>query len=199
MIIQFVLGLWLCVAFPLLAADKTASAVREVAVDPSKSNVQFALGAMLHTVHGRFKVKSGRVRLDVATGKASGQIVVDLQSGDTGVHERDRHMHNDVLESARFPETVFSLDRVTGKVSVEGEYNVVLNGTLRIHGQDHEITVPATVQVHEGQVIVTANFVVPYVKWGMKDPSTFILRVNDKVDVSARLVGELVESSGHVD
>ena len=41
----------LCVGFALLGADKIASSVQEVAVDASKSNVQFALSAVLHTVH----------------------------------------------------------------------------------------------------------------------------------------------------
>ena len=187
--IRVLVALSLCVGFTLLGADRIASSVKELAVDPSKSDVQFALSAVLHTVHGRFKVKSGTVRFDVATGKANGQIIVDLVSGETGVQERDRHMHEDVLESERFPEAVFSPDRVTGQVSLEGEFPVVVHGNLRIHGQDHEISVPATVKVHEGQLIAIAKFVVPYVKWGMKDPSTFLLRVSDNVDVAVSLVG----------
>jgi hypothetical protein len=43
--------------------------------------------------------------------------------------------------------------------------------------------------VGERQVSGTANFVVPYVKWGMKDPSTLLLRVKDTVDVTVSLVG----------
>jgi polyisoprenoid-binding protein YceI len=187
--IRILIALSFCLGFALLGAEKIAPSVQEVAVDASRSNVQFALSAVLHTVHGMFKVKSGTVRFDVATGRASGQIIVDLESGDTGVQERDRRMHEDVLESRRFPEAVFSPDRVTGQVSLEGEYQVVLHGILRIHGQDHEVTVPATVNVHEGQVIAIAKFMVPYVEWGMKDPSTFLLRVSDKVDVAVSLVG----------
>jgi polyisoprenoid-binding protein YceI len=127
------------------------------------------------------------VRFDAATGRASGQIVVDLKSGNTGNQERDRHMNEDVLESDRFPEAVFSPDRVTGQLSSEGR--VLVHGILRIHGQDHEITVPARMSVGERQVSGTANFVVPYVKWGMKDPSTLLLRVKDTVDVTVSLVG----------
>src|ERR1700740_712835 len=106
----------LCVGFVLLGAEKAAPSVQQVTVDASKSNVQFELSAVLHTVHGRFKVKSGTIHFDAATGEASGQSIVDLKSGDTGVRERDRHMHEDVLESARFPEAVFSPDLVTGPV-----------------------------------------------------------------------------------
>jgi polyisoprenoid-binding protein YceI len=96
-------------------------------------------------------------------------------------------MHEEVLESERFPEAFFSPDRVTGQISSEG--HVLVHGILRIHGQDHEITVPARVSVHERQVSGSANFMVPYVKWGMKDPSTFVLRVKDTVNVTVNLVG----------
>jgi polyisoprenoid-binding protein YceI len=96
-------------------------------------------------------------------------------------------MHEEVLESERFPEAFFSLDRVTGQISSEG--HVLVHGILRIHGQDHEITVPAKLSVHERQVSGSASFVVPYVKWGMKDPSTFVLRVKDTVNVTVNLVG----------
>jgi polyisoprenoid-binding protein YceI len=187
--VQILIGLSFCLVFPLLGAEKIAPSVQEIAVDASKSNVQFALNAVLHTVHGTFKVKSGTVRFEAATGRASGQIIVDLESGVTGVQERDRRMREDVLESRRFPEAVFSPDHVTGHVSLEGENQVVLHGILRIHGQDHDVTAPATVKVHEGQIIAMAKFMVPYVEWGMKDPSTFLLRVSDKVDVAVSLVG----------
>lgn len=185
--IRILVVLALCAGLKLLGADKTAPSVQEFTVDASRSTVEFTLGAVLHTVHGRFTVQSGMVRFDAATGRASGRIVVDLRSGNTGVQERDRHMHEEVLESERFPEAFFSPDRVTGQISSEGQ--VLVHGILRIHGQDHDITVPARVSVHERQVSGSANFVVPYVKWGMKDPSTFVLRVKDTVNVTVNLVG----------
>jgi hypothetical protein len=69
-------------------------------------------GAVLHNVHGTFEVKEGMLRLDVASGKICGRIVVDVKSGNTGDDERDRRMHRDVLESAgsrrRFPRRTVS-------------------------------------------------------------------------------------------
>jgi hypothetical protein len=35
--------------------------------------------------------------------------------------------------------------------------------------------------------------VVPYVRWGLKNPSTFILRVSDKLDLDINATGRLVE------
>jgi polyisoprenoid-binding protein YceI len=181
------------VAATLPAAERVAPALHEVTigVDPSRSDVQFTLGATLHTVHGTFKLKGGTVRLDAVSGKASGQVFVDVKSGHTGVEARDRQMHNSVLESDRFPQAVFLPDRVSGLESLEGEHQVVVHGTVRIHGQDHEVTVPAKVTVQDGQLTATAKLEVPYVSWGMKDPSTFVLRVSDKVNLEINLAGTL--------
>ena len=158
-------------------------------VDPGKSEVHFTLGAILHTVHGTFKIESGVVHLDPNTGKASGHITVDVRSGNTGEGTRDRQMHANVLESERFPEATFTPDRVEGKVSLKGESNAMVHGVLRIHGQDHEMSVPVRVQAQGGSGIVRAKFTIPYVAWGMKDPSTFVLQVDKTVNVEVTLAG----------
>jgi polyisoprenoid-binding protein YceI len=185
--------LWLYFGFTAAAAEKIPPSAHEVIIDldPSKSTVQFALSAVLHTVHGTFKAKGGTIRWDIVTGKTSGQIVVDVKSGYTGVAARDRQMHEAVLESDRFPEAVFSPDRVTGQVSMEGESQVDVHGILRIHGHDHEVTFHGKVNLQDGRVTGSAKFVMPYVNWGMKDPSTFVLRVNDKVDLEMSLAGTI--------
>ena len=177
--------------FAVGAAERNPPSAQEVIIDldPSKSTVQFALNAVLHTVHGTFKVKRGTVRWEIATGKTSGQIVVDVKSGYTGVAARDRQMHEAVLESDRFPEAVFSPDRVSGQVSMEGESQVDVHGILRIHGQDHGVTFHGKVNLQDGRVTASAKFVMPYVSWGMRDPSTFVLRVDDKVDLELSLTG----------
>jgi hypothetical protein len=41
-----------------------------------------------------------------------------------------------------------------------------------------------------GEWTVTSHFTVPYVKWGMKNPSTFVLRVNQSVDIEIQASGE---------
>jgi polyisoprenoid-binding protein YceI len=163
----------------------------EIEFDPSKCTVQFTLGALLHTVHGSFKVKGGLVRFDPGSGQASGQIVVDVRSGETGDSGRDRQMHEAVLESNRFPEAVFSLDRVKGGVLANGESQIDLHGSLRLHGGEHEMTIPATVKVQNDLVTASARFTVPYVNWGMKDPSNLVLRVDKTVKVEAVFTGKV--------
>ena len=72
--------------------------------DPAHSTVEFKLSATLHTVHGSFKLKHGEVRFNPATGKISGVVVVDATSGNSGNDKRDRRMHQEILESGKYPE-----------------------------------------------------------------------------------------------
>ena len=165
-----------------LALTALPGLAREVVVtlDPAKSTVQFTLGDVLHTVHGTFKIKSGEVRYDPATGKAAGQIVIDVKSGDTGSAARDRRMHKDILESDKYPEAVFVPDKIAPDS---------VHGTLRIHGADHDVTFATKVQMQGGDVTASSSFTLPYVQWGMKNPSNFILRVNPTVDLQMNVTG----------
>jgi polyisoprenoid-binding protein YceI len=154
-------------------------------LDPARATVHFTLGATLHTVHGSFKLKPGVIRFDPASGKISGDAVADAASGESGDAARDRRMHKSILESERYPEIVFAPDRIDGTVAPQGASQVQVHGMLRIHGAAHEMTLPVQVQIANGQVTVTTHFAIPYVKWGMKNPSTLFLRVSDKVEIDA--------------
>ncbi len=70
-----------------------------------------------------------------------------------------------------------------GKVAPEGVSQIQVHGVFRIHGAEHEIIVPVEVRMAGGKATASAHFTIPYVKWGMKNPSTFLLRVSDHVEV----------------
>ena len=172
-----------CVSAVLLAGESVPSLPRSFAIDPAQTKVEFALGSLLHTVHGDFHLKRGTLTFDPQTGKASGEIVVDAASGESGSAARDKRMHAAILEIAKYPEITFRPDRVDGKVASEGKSQVQLHGVFAIHGVEHEILLPVTVDAGGGQYNVIGIFEVPYVKWGMKNPSTLMLRVDDKVEI----------------
>jgi polyisoprenoid-binding protein YceI len=174
-----------------MAASSGSFAEETVVFDPARSTVEFTLGDVLHTVHGSFKLKSGAVSFDPVVGKASGALIVDATSGDSGSGARDRRMHKNILESGRYPEIVFTPDRIQGKVMLDGASQIQVHGLFRIHGGQHEMTLPFQVQAEAGQVTATTRFPIPYVKWGMKNPSTFLLKVSDTVDIGIRAVGRL--------
>ena len=173
----------------LQAAPRVAAQEMVLDLDPAQSEVNFTLPDVLHTVHGTFKLKSGSVRFDPATGKAAGEVIVDVASGDSGSRARDRRMHKDVLESSRYPDAVFAPDRFDGHFAPDGSADLQVHGVFKIHGTEHEVTFPMRVEMQGEQATATTHFVVPYVKWGMKNPSNFLLRVSDKVQIDIRATG----------
>jgi len=182
----------LAVSLITFALVRAASAQeRALQCDPAQTAVDFTLGDALHAVKGTFGMKLCEIRFDPSSGKIGGEIVFDATSGQSGNKSRDRKMHKDVLESARFPEIGFRPDRVDGSVSTAGPSKVQVHGMFRIHGAEHEIMVPAEVTLGSDHWAVTTHFPVPYAKWGMKNPSILFLRVGDSVDIVFHSAGSV--------
>ena len=163
-----------------------------VNLDPAQTKITFTLDTTLHVVHGTFQLKSGQIHFDKATGKASGAIIVDAQSGDTDNKSRDKKMHQEILESPKYPEFVFTPQQVRGSFDPRKASQVDLAGTFRIHGQDHDLSMTIAIQpVSPAQVQCDTHFAIPYVKWGMKDASTFLLHANDTVELEIHATAQV--------
>jgi polyisoprenoid-binding protein YceI len=182
----------------LLAGTAAPVAAEELTLtlDPEATALDFTLGAFLHTVEGGFRLEQGELVFDPETGDVSGRVVVDATSGDTGNDKRDRDMHGKLLESETYPEFVLVPTRLEGTFELAGASEVTLHGTLQIHGGEHEIAIPATVAVHPAEdggyrLEATGTFEVPYVEWGLKDPSKFLLRVAKSVGVTIHAEGRI--------
>jgi polyisoprenoid-binding protein YceI len=167
-------------AIPALAAQHSLQ------LTPDNTKIEWTLSDPLHTVHGSFKLKRGYITFDTDSGKAAGEIVVDIKSGESGSTGRDSRMHAHVLESSKYPEAIFTPDRIDGKFAIQGASSLKLRGTLEIHGAAHEITMNVEVAASGSHMNTSINFAIPYVAWGMKDPSNFLLRVGKSVQVTIR-------------
>lgn len=174
-----------------MAVSAQQIATREITFIPNAavSSVLFSLDATLHTVHGTFAVKKSSVRFTPGNNHIGGEIVLDATSAKTGNEGRDHKMHKDVLESARYPEITFQPDRVEGSIAMEGASHVQVHGVFTIHGGTHEMNVPTDVEITPQHWQATSHFAVPYVQWGMKNPSNFFLHVKDLVQIEVKLAG----------
>jgi len=158
-------------------------------LDPSQTKVQWTVDSTMHTVHGTFAVKSGTVHFDPETGKAGGEVIVLATSGDSGNGSRDQRMHKEILETAKFPDAVFRPVQIEGKVARSGNSDVKLHGVISLHGGDHEIIVPVHAELASDRWKGTAKFDVPYIQWGIKDPSNWLLKVKPVVNVELEMTG----------
>jgi polyisoprenoid-binding protein YceI len=102
-------------------------------------------------------------------------------------------MHSQVLESQKYPEITFSPGKLSGPLARPGQSSVQLQGSFRLHGDDHTISLTVPVQITGDTVMAKAQFVIPYVAWGLKNPSTFLLHVSDKVQVDVTAVGHITK------
>lgn len=158
-------------------------------LDPAQSKVHWTLGSALHTVHGTFALKNGSVHFDPETGKAGGEIVVNATSGESGNDSRDARMKKEILETAKYSEIVFRPIQVEGKVAQSAVSDLKLHGVFSIHGADHELTALVHAELMGDHWKATSTFQVPYVMWGIKDPSVFLLKVKPVADVELELSG----------
>ena len=183
-----ILGITLCFGPVAFAEQKTFE------LDPGQTKVAFTLGDVLHTVHGTFRLKRGTISLDDANGQAGGELVVDATSGDSGSHARDSKMHKEILESQKYPEIIFTPQHFKGPLAAAGKSHLEIEGQFTIHGQAHPVTLAVDIELGGSGAAADTSLDVPYVKWGMKNPSTFILRVNEKVEISIHAVARVVSA-----
>jgi len=188
------LGSVILSALPQHAAPRVPANEIVLAIDPARSKLDWTLGSTLHTVHGTFALKSGTIHLDPTNGKASGEIVADATSGKTDNDSRDKKMHKEVLESQRYPEVIFRPDRVEGAISTQGVFSAQVHGVFVLHGAEHELSLPVRAELSGNHWSGSGKFSVPFIDWGLKNPSNFLLRVNHAVEIETQLEGHLQSS-----
>ncbi|HUI74439.1 MAG TPA: YceI family protein [Candidatus Acidoferrum sp.] len=167
-----------------------------VVLDPAKTTIHWILPSTLHTVHGTFSLKNGEISLDPATGKAAGIIVVDAASGQSGNSSRDSRMHREIIESARYREISFRPTGFIGSIPREGMATIQLQGIFSLHGTDHAIILPVQVEFRRERWKASCTFDVPYVSWGLKNPSNFLLHVKPEVQIEMESAGIFQSAAG---
>lgn len=180
------------VLLSLSAAVPAATAAPQVlTLHPEGTKVSFVLEATGHDVEGLLVLKSGVVRFDPATGEASGELVVDLATADTGNKSRDKTMHQEVLEDAKYPVATFRASRFQGSVPQQGDAEVVLEGVMNLHGADHPMKLVGKLHAGDGKLAAEVDVPVPFVEWGLHDPSWFVLKVAKVVKVHVHAEGDV--------
>jgi polyisoprenoid-binding protein YceI len=177
-----------------------------VVLDPAQTEIHWKLSG-LHPVHGTFKLKSGEFLFNPKTGTAEGEILVDATTGESGNAARDKRMQDEVLESNRYPAIFYHLTEIKGPFKAgEGTQDLTAEGAFNIHGADHPLELPIKVQISAGlflsgplavkidTVTATTRFTVPYVEWGMKNPSRLLRRVSKQVEIEVTAKGTIKQT-----
>jgi polyisoprenoid-binding protein YceI len=169
----------------------TVSSAETLTLEPAKTKLALHLPATGHDVEGTLALKAGTIEFDRAAGTAGGLIEIDALKTATGSGSRDKKMHEEVLLSAKFPLIAFKPQKIVGTLPSEGKGQITLVGTLTLIGQARELSLPTEVEIQGQTVKAKSSFKIPFVAWGLKDPSILFLKVDKEVQIKLELEGAL--------
>jgi polyisoprenoid-binding protein YceI len=161
------------------------------AVNPDASEVKITLKTTHELVHGAFHIQSGSVEFDRSTSKMSGSVVVLAGSGKTGNGSRDKRMNKEILQVEQHATVSFEPKSYAGIIAPSGDSTIQVTGIFTLLGTPHEITIPMLVHLEGTTATAKAHFAVPYVQWGLKDPSFLFWKAEHDVAIDLFLTGPL--------
>jgi hypothetical protein len=164
---------------------------RTFAVNPDASEVRMKLNTTHEVVNGTFHVQSGSIEFDRSATKISGIVVVAAGSGKTGNDSRDKKMNNDILKVDKYTTVSFAPKTYTGTIPVSGDSAIQVSGVFTLLGAPHDLTVPMQIHIDGSKATAKSQFVVPYVQWGLKNPSFLIWKAENDVAIDLSLVGNV--------
>jgi len=178
-------------ALAVILAPAALAQSQTFVVNPDSSEVKVTLKTTHELVNGTFHVQSGSIEFDRTTPKMSGAVVVLAGSGRTGNGSRDKKMNKDILEVEKYATVSFELKSYTGAIAPSGDSTIQVTGIFTLLGTPHEITVPVLVHLDGTSATAKAHFVVPYVQWGLKNPSFLIWKADNDVAIDLSLVSTI--------
>ncbi|MGK5084153.1 YceI family protein [Bdellovibrionota bacterium FG-1] len=118
----------------------------------------------------------------------SGLISFKLETLDSGIGMRDRHMKERYLEIAKFPEAVLAIQKLDvtyealrAKRNIEA---LPFQGSLKFHGVDHPVQGKLTISMNEAQPQVHADFTLLVTDYQINLPTFAGITMANEVEVS---------------
>jgi polyisoprenoid-binding protein YceI len=176
-------------ALPLLFAGTALAQHETLTIDPAASEVKMTLKTNHDIVNGTFHVQSGN--FDFTPTSIGGGIAVAAGSGNTGNGSRDKKMNKDILQVEKYTTVTFTPRSYTGTIAPTGDSIIQVTGILTLLGTPHDLTLPMQVHIDGPNCTARTHFVIPYVDWGLKDPSFMMWKAEKQVDIDLNLVGHL--------
>src|ERR1700691_5009163 len=160
-------------------------------VNPDASDVRMTLNTTHEVVNGTFHIQSGSIEFDRSAPKMSGSVVVLAGSGKTGNDSREKKINKDILKIDQYANVSFEPKTYAGVIAPSGDSTIQVTGIFTLLGTPHEITIPMVVHLEGTTATVKAHFAVPYIQWGLKDPSFMFWKADKDVAIDLSLTGRL--------
>ncbi len=140
-----------------------------------RGTVEFTSRVPLHTFTGTSDHLSGEIDLE----NRSVDFFVDLATLRTGIGRRDRDMRN-TLETDDYPFAEFTGRLLTPFDSeASGTQQARVQGTFKIHGVSHIITISGTLEKTGSQIRLIADWNINLDDYNIEPPRLLMMRVNE--------------------
>jgi polyisoprenoid-binding protein YceI len=140
---------------------------------------------------------SGRLQGAPEVTGVRGWVEAPVRTLKTGDSKRDRDL-NKSMESEKFPVLRFDLARVTRAGGMGDSLDVMLHGTLRIHGVSRDVELPATLWFRGSDVRVRSDFPLNLKDYRIGGLSKLfgVLKMYNDIEVHVDVVFRRFTSSG---
>jgi polyisoprenoid-binding protein YceI len=152
------------------------------------------------TVGGSFEAKTKTLSGEIApaadqSGAVSGTLKVELQTLETGIGIRDRHMRNNYLEVEKGPG--FSTATIDDIRVEKLDGKTTFTGVLTLHGQKKKVSGAADLQQRDGRIKVQAQFALKVSDFEIPAPTYLGVGVRDEIQIKVALTATPVATTAH--
>jgi len=109
---------------------------------------------------------------------------VDLNTVDTGIGLRNRHMRENYLHTDKHPKTHFTAKIIKANKNSENEYEVEAEGKFFVHGVEKDKKISGKiVKIDNNKYKVSAKFVVALSDYNIEVPSIMFYKIDENMDL----------------
>jgi polyisoprenoid-binding protein YceI len=177
-------------AAPESAAAKPANA-ETLPITTENSKVEFVAAKVTRSHNGSFKKFSGTIDL-VNNKPEDSRVSIDIEANSVETDEPDltKHLQTpDFFDVAKYPKATFDSTKIEPGSNDLGRQSYMVTGNFELHGIKKAITFPATIQIANDKVTVSAEFSINRKDWNLTYPGKADDLIRDgvviKLNVSA--------------
>ncbi len=159
----------------------------ECHVNKDKNNVvKFISDAPLEDFEGVTDKIDGFIHIESIESLVGSKLYfeVDLNSLDTGIGLRNRHMRENYLHTEKFPFTYFEGEITKSEKDTDSRYKVSVEGQIFIHGKTKDIEASGYITTNnEGSYRIQSKFDIALTDFDIEVPELMFMKIDEKMDI----------------
>jgi polyisoprenoid-binding protein YceI len=160
---------------------------KECNVNKEKKNlVKFISDAPIEDFEGTTDKIDGYIMIEGMESLVGGEMYfeVDLNSLDTGIGLRNRHMRENYLHTDKYPMTNFEGKIIEAEKETADRSKVKVKGKIFIHGKTKELTAEGYITTnHSGSYRIQTKFVVNLTDFDIEVPQIMVMKIDEEMDM----------------